>query len=382
MKQAVIENVIFEQGEPKEVLLILKNNSIGVISLKQKDNFYPTPINGTKVDLSPNSAYLYKIDEQNLDLILVTDNKEYPIAVGKTAKGNCYEIIFEKNNPVISKASIQEYELKSNLTKMNDNVEISEEDLYGYNNLDELYASNMNLYEESYGISESISGESFFFSEKDWEGIGEFDDSNLNKESRNSVSNLSKESTKDVSSLNEPSVVISSDQDKEGNKNSSLNNKNNTDNSSKSNTSTKVLSDKQKIVKFMKDVNEIEHEALIPMRGCIQYTKNISENFSNLTTVREKVTDARDKCNIVTKKYDTIDIPNLSNPNNDKIVENAFEHMKKAYKYRYNAMNYALKLVNTKNITYVKKIVDSLNSSDEQVESYNKKMNQLKEKLQ
>ena len=96
-------------------------------------------------------------------------------------------------------------------------------------------------------------------------------------------------------------------------------------------------SDKELIYEFKKEIYEIELKALIPMRECIPYTKNIVENIKKLDKVKQDLEYASDMCTEVISIYTTMDIPQLSNDEYTKMLIDARNDVKTAYELREKA---------------------------------------------
>lgn len=143
-----------------------------------------------------------------------------------------------------------------------------------------------------------------------------------------------------------------------------------------------IKSDKEIIKDFKKEIYEVETIALLPMRECLSYTQNISENIKNLNTVKEDVIYAQEKCVEVVDIYKNMEIPKLSDIEYSDVLDSAREDMKKAYELREKAMEASVNLVSTKNPKYIGKIINNLNLSDKQVENFKKRLNDLNEKIE
>ena len=136
-------------------------------------------------------------------------------------------------------------------------------------------------------------------------------------------------------------------------------------------------SDKQIIYEFKKEIYEIELKALIPMRECIPYTKNIVQSLKNLDKIKQDLDYSSDMCREVIVLYETMDIPKLSNDEHTKILSKARNDVKKAYELREKAMESAITLIETKNLKYIGKITEYLNSSDNCIENFKNKLANL-----
>lgn len=132
---------------------------------------------------------------------------------------------------------------------------------------------------------------------------------------------------------------------------------------------------------FKKEIYNIERVALVPMRECIPYTKDIAKNITKLSSIKKDVTNARDKCKEVVKEYKNMQIPELSKEEYTETLSNARDDVKKAYELREKSMESALKLINTKSPKYIGKITEYLNLSDKQIESFKNRLNDLKEEI-
>ncbi|MGL5311778.1 MAG: hypothetical protein ACRC92_00885 [Peptostreptococcaceae bacterium] len=139
--------------------------------------------------------------------------------------------------------------------------------------------------------------------------------------------------------------------------------------------------DKELVYKFKKQIYEIETIALIPMRECMPYTKNISENIKHLGSIKEDVEYATEMCQKVIETYESMETPELSNSEYTKVVENSRNDVKTAYELRKKAMESALKLIDTKNPKYIGKITEYLNLSDKHIASFKERLNDLNDKI-
>lgn len=147
------------------------------------------------------------------------------------------------------------------------------------------------------------------------------------------------------------------------------------------NIESKQNTDKEIIFSFKKKIYDVETVALIPMRDCMPYTKNISEDIKNLTNIKEDLEYAHQKCEEVMDIYDKMDIPLLSNNEYTKVLDNARNDVKKAYELREKAMESSIKLVNTKNPKYIGEITEYLNLSDNHITSFKERLNDLNSKI-
>ena len=120
-------------------------------------------------------------------------------------------------------------------------------------------------------------------------------------------------------------------------------------------------SDKELIYEFKKEIYEIELKALIPMRECIPYTKNIVENIKKLDKVKQDLEYASQ----------------LSNDEYTKMLIDARNDVKTAYELREKAMESAITLINTKNPKYIGKITEYLNLSDNYIANFKDRLTDL-----
>ncbi|MCB4303489.1 hypothetical protein LGK37_08230 [Clostridioides difficile] len=139
--------------------------------------------------------------------------------------------------------------------------------------------------------------------------------------------------------------------------------------------------DMESIGIFKKEIYNIERAALVPMRECIPYTKDIAKNITKLSSIKKDVTNARNKCKEVVKEYENMQIPELSKEKYTETLSNARDDVKKAYELRGKSMESALKLINTKSPKYIGKITEYLDLSDKQIESFKNRLNDLKEEI-
>ena len=139
--------------------------------------------------------------------------------------------------------------------------------------------------------------------------------------------------------------------------------------------------DKEIIFDFKKEIYEIETVALIPMRDCLPYTKNISKDIKNLVNIQKDLEYTYQKCSEVIDIYENMEIPLLSSDEYTKVLGNARNDVKKAYELREKAMEMSIKLVDTKNPKYIGKITEYLNLSDNHIESFKERLSDLNNKI-
>lgn len=140
-------------------------------------------------------------------------------------------------------------------------------------------------------------------------------------------------------------------------------------------------SDLDKLDEFKKDIYDIERVALIPMRDCLPYTKDIAKNLSKISEIREDIIYAQEMCKDVIDIYDSMEVPSLSNEEYAIVLSNARDDVKKAYELREKAMESAIKLLDTKNPKYIGKITEYLKLSDNQIVSFKERLGDLKNKI-
>ena len=148
------------------------------------------------------------------------------------------------------------------------------------------------------------------------------------------------------------------------------------------NTKSNEKTDRDIIFNFKKQIYEIETIALIPMRDCMPYTKNISENIKNLSNIKDELIHAQEKCEEVIEIYSSMDIPDLSKDEYTTVLNNARNDVKKAYELREKAMTYSVKLVETKNPKYVGKITEYLKLSDNHIANFKERILDLNNKIE
>jgi hypothetical protein len=153
---------------------------------------------------------------------------------------------------------------------------------------------------------------------------------------------------------------------------------NNNENSNKNiNTSNIKKEDKELIYKFKQEVYEIELKALIPMRECLPYTKNIAENLKKLDEVKKDLEYASYMCREVISLYKTMNIPQLSDDRYTEIIDDARNDVKMAYELREKAMESAITLITTKNPKYIGKITEYLSLSDNCISNFKDRLTDL-----
>ena len=153
---------------------------------------------------------------------------------------------------------------------------------------------------------------------------------------------------------------------------------NNNENLNKNiNTSNIKKEDKELVYKFKQEVYEIELKALIPMRECLPYTKNIAENLKKLDEVKKDLEYASYMCREVISLYKTMNIPQLSDDRYTEIIDDARNDVKMAYELREKAMESAITLITTKNPKYIGKITEYLSLSDNCISNFKDRLTDL-----
>lgn len=146
-------------------------------------------------------------------------------------------------------------------------------------------------------------------------------------------------------------------------------------------TKSKRQIDLEIIDQFKKDIYDIERVALVPMRECIPYTKDIAKSLTNISKIREEIVYAEEMCKDVIDIYESMEMPQMSKQEYIIVLSNARNDVKKAYELRQKAMQSAIKLIDTKNPKYIGRITECLKLSDNHISSFKERMNDLKEKV-
>lgn len=146
-------------------------------------------------------------------------------------------------------------------------------------------------------------------------------------------------------------------------------------------TKSKRQLDLEIIDQFKKDIYDIERVALVPMRECIPYTKDIAKSLTNISKIREEIVYAEEMCKDVIDIYESMEMPQMSKQEYIIVLSNARNDVKKAYELRQKAMQSAIKLIDTKNPKYIGRIIEYLKLSDNHISSFKERMNDLKEKV-
>lgn len=258
-----------------------------------------------------------------------------------------------------------------------------------------IYMSGLNKIKESMYYHNYISDD--MYDEKYVSNFNEKEDSDLKQNKKNSEESNNKkvdnkqdkntQSTENNNEKNKKNVTkdnelerdtsINSESEKQGNTE-----ENNDNYTSKENDSEDIKKiDLESIGIFKKEIYNIERVALVPMRECIPYTKDIAKNITKLSSIKKDVTNARNKCKEVIEEYENMQIPELSKEEYTKVLSNARDDVKKAYELRQKSMDSALKLINTKSPKYIGKITEYLDLSDKQIESFKNRLNDLNEEI-
>lgn len=153
-------------------------------------------------------------------------------------------------------------------------------------------------------------------------------------------------------------------------------------NDKKEDIATETMStktDMEAIYKFKEDIYEIEKIALIPMRDCMPYTKNIAENLKKLSSIRGDLEYAKKKCEEAIVEYKNMETPNLSKEEYAYVLDSARHDLIKTYELREKAMESALNLVDTKNPKYIGRVTEYFKLSDNHITSFKERINDLKD---
>lgn len=199
------------------------------------------------------------------------------------------------------------------------------------------------------------------------------------KQDENEQNNKSNEDNTNLKENSDSENNVSANDKSEEQENTTKESSNQTNKEKNSEDIKKI--DIESIGIFKKEIYNIERVALVPMRECIPYTKDIAKNITKLSSIKKDVTNARDKCKEVVKEYKNMQIPELSKEEYTETLSNARDDVKKAYELREKSMESALKLINTKSPKYIGKITEYLDLSDKQIESFKNRLNDLKEEI-
>ncbi|MDI0266335.1 hypothetical protein QIW52_10155 [Clostridioides difficile] len=199
------------------------------------------------------------------------------------------------------------------------------------------------------------------------------------KQDENEQNNKSNEENTNLKENSDSENNVSANDKSEEQENTTKESSNQTNKEKNSEDIKKI--DIESIGIFKKEIYNIERVALVPMRECIPYTKDIAKNITKLSSIKKDVTNARDKCKEVVKEYKNMQIPELSKEEYTETLSNARDDVKKAYELREKSMESALKLINTKSPKYIGKITEYLDLSDKQIESFKNRLNDLKEEI-
>ncbi|MCC0662745.1 hypothetical protein [Clostridioides sp. ZZV15-6597] len=258
-----------------------------------------------------------------------------------------------------------------------------------------IYMSGLNKIKESMYYHNYISDETY--DEKYVSNFDEKEDSDLKQDKKNSKESNNKkvdnkqdkntQSTDNNKEENKQDVIKNNDLERNTSTNSESEKQGNTEENndnyiSKENDSEDIKKiDLESIGIFKKEIYNIERVALVPMRECIPYTKDIAKNITKLSSIKKDVTNARNKCKEVIEEYENMQIPELSKDEYTKVLSSARDDVKKAYELRQKSMDSALKLINTKSPKYIGKITEYLDLSDKQIESFKNRLNDLNEEI-
>lgn len=255
-----------------------------------------------------------------------------------------------------------------------------------------IYMSGLNKIKESMYYHNYISDETY-----DEKYVSNFNEKESAGLKQNKVNNEETSNNKELDSQQDKNEQSNEEENKNSKENSDLENNvsvndkseeqentikesSNQTNKEKNSEDIKKI-DIESIGIFKKEIYNIERVALVPMRECIPYTKDIAKNITKLSSIKKDVTNARDKCKEVVKEYKNMQIPELSKEEYTETLSNARDDVKKAYELREKSMESALKLINTKSPKYIGKITEYLNLSDKQIESFKNRLNDLKEEI-
>lgn len=237
-----------------------------------------------------------------------------------------------------------------------------------------MYMSGLNkikeaMYYQNYALEERYKDKYASNFEKDYEK------QDKDKKSEKVTSNIESDNNK---SSNENEVIKNNDKSDNKFKESNDLSK---DNKTEDVAIAKEKTDKEIVTEFKKDIYDIETVALVPMRDCMPYTKNISENLKYLDSIGEDIKHAQKMCKEVISMYNDMNIPSLSEKNYTQVLYNARDDVRKAYELREKAMESASKLIETKNPKYIGKITEYLKLSDKHITSFKERLSDLNDKM-
>ena len=142
-----------------------------------------------------------------------------------------------------------------------------------------------------------------------------------------------------------------------------------------------VEEDLSTIKQYKKDIRSIEDIALNPIKECVAYATDIKTSLNDIDKVKDDIEKAKYMCDRVVEIYDDMDTPELSQQEYTEVLNECTECMKDAYKLKYKAVEETYNVVNNKDITSISNIQKYIKQSDEKINQYKKKINELEESI-
>ena len=142
-----------------------------------------------------------------------------------------------------------------------------------------------------------------------------------------------------------------------------------------------VEEDLSTIKQYKKDIRSIEDIALNPIKECVAYATDIKTSLNDIDKVKDDIEKAKYMCDRVVEIYDDMDTPELSQQEYTEVLNECTECMKDAYKLKYKAVEETYNVVNNKDITSISNIQKYIKQSNEKINQYKKKINELEESI-
>ncbi len=137
----------------------------------------------------------------------------------------------------------------------------------------------------------------------------------------------------------------------------------------------------EKVIEFKNTLYDIEVEALMPLRKAYKVVKKIQKGEESIETLYEEVAYAKERCQVVEKKYKDLEIPDIREENKPLLYD-AKNDLQKAYYLRGRAMANGLAFLEEKNPKYLLKFKEELTTADKLIRSCVEKINKVKSKVE
>lgn len=135
--------------------------------------------------------------------------------------------------------------------------------------------------------------------------------------------------------------------------------------------------DLYKINQYKKQIKDTEDIALEPINQCGIYSQNIETYLNNDDKSKNNIDKAKYMCERVIEMYNDMQVPNLSQTEYTKVLQDCRKYMKESYQLKYKAIDETYKIINNQNTINTQNIKKYIGESEKIIKKYKKEIYEL-----